>query len=160
MEKEKVLEIEFIPVWDKWAWKITKQDEDVFKRNMFRDDGIRVFSWISPQFKSENNRLFIRGSNKNLDDKVEFCTDKEKTIIEQKVKAINEKYGKQKRWRAEYGERYYYTDCCAYMQFATEHNTTTDNRLYDIGNYFQTREQAEKARQLQKKAYQEVWENE
>lgn len=30
MEKEKVLEIEFMPVWDKWAWRITKQDEDVF----------------------------------------------------------------------------------------------------------------------------------
>lgn len=26
MEKEKVLEIEFIPVWDKWAWRITKNE--------------------------------------------------------------------------------------------------------------------------------------
>ena len=28
MEKENVLEIEFIPVWDKWAWRITKQNEE------------------------------------------------------------------------------------------------------------------------------------
>lgn len=24
MEKENVLEIEFQPVWDKWAWRVTK----------------------------------------------------------------------------------------------------------------------------------------
>lgn len=31
MEKETVLEIEFIPVWDKWAWKVTKQNEELLK---------------------------------------------------------------------------------------------------------------------------------
>lgn len=31
MEKETVLEIEFMPVWDKWAWKITKQNEEAEK---------------------------------------------------------------------------------------------------------------------------------
>ena len=27
MEKENVLEIEFQPVFDKWAWRVTKQNE-------------------------------------------------------------------------------------------------------------------------------------
>ena len=35
MEKETVLEIEFQPVFDKWAWRITKQDEEVFPRDDF-----------------------------------------------------------------------------------------------------------------------------
>lgn len=38
MEKENVLEIEFQPVWDKWAWKITKQNEEILKRNNFKTE--------------------------------------------------------------------------------------------------------------------------
>jgi hypothetical protein F3_00887 len=38
MEREDVLEIEFMPVWDRWAWRITKQDEEVFPRDDFCDD--------------------------------------------------------------------------------------------------------------------------
>ena len=32
MEKENILEIEFMPVWDRWAWKITKQNGRICKR--------------------------------------------------------------------------------------------------------------------------------
>lgn len=157
MEKETILEIEFKQVWDKWAWRIVKQDENILKRGIFKDDEIRVMSSSCPCLCLDHF-LYIKGMDSLHDDDYFFCIDEEKTIIEQKVKAINEKYGKQKRWRAKYGERYYYTDCCAYVQFATEHNTTTDNRLYELGNYFQTREQAEKALEKIKKVYQEVWE--
>lgn len=38
MEKEKVLEIEFQPVWDKWAWKITKQNEELLKSEERKND--------------------------------------------------------------------------------------------------------------------------
>ena len=31
MEKETVLEIEFQPVFDKWAWRITKQNDEILK---------------------------------------------------------------------------------------------------------------------------------
>mgnify|MGYP000846543020 CR=1 FL=1 len=44
MEKEKVLEIEFMPVWDKWAWRIIKQNEEVLKRDNFIDEKIEVMS--------------------------------------------------------------------------------------------------------------------
>lgn len=97
MEKETVLEIEFIPVWDKWAWRITKQDTDVLKRVDFKDREINVISCVYPCFNKIERMLFIRGSGKNLDDCINICTDEEKTIIEEKVKAINEKYGKPKR---------------------------------------------------------------
>ena len=50
MEKEKVLEIEFQPVWDKWAWKVTKQNEEILKRNEFIDKELNVESFHSPEF--------------------------------------------------------------------------------------------------------------
>lgn len=158
MEKETVLEIEFKQVWDKWAWRITKQDEDVFERGVFDDTDLRVFSSYSPQFNSYDKSFFIRGNNKNLDGDVNLCTDKEKTLIEEKVKAINEKYGKPKRWRAEDRAIYFYINTFGEILVDVEAHDTKGEELYKCGNYFQTRKQAEKARELQKKAYQEVWE--
>ena len=70
MEKEKVLEIEFQPVWDKWAWRVVKQNEEVLKRDNFIDKKIEVMYGI-----------------------ISICTAEEKALIEEKVKAINEKYG-------------------------------------------------------------------
>ncbi|MCI7342513.1 MAG: hypothetical protein MSH33_01040 [Fusobacterium necrophorum] len=160
MEKEKVLEIEFIPVWDKWAWRITKQDTDVLKRYDFKDTDINVISCVYPCFNKSKGMLFIRGSGKKLDDCVNICTDEEKTIIEEKMKAINEKYGKPERWRAGYKERYFYINFIGEIRNSLDGNNAMDRLAYKFGNYFQTREQAEKARELQKKAYQEVWEHE
>lgn len=43
-EKEKVLEIKFMFIWDNWAWRITKQNEEVLKRDNFHDEEIKVMS--------------------------------------------------------------------------------------------------------------------
>ena len=69
MEKEKVLEIQFMPVWDKWAWRITKQNEEILKRNVFKDEELNVESFETPEFiKTENKSiLFIRGYSKKGD---------------------------------------------------------------------------------------------
>ena len=43
MEKEKVLEIEFKELWDNnFAWKIVKQNEEILKRNNFKDEEFNV----------------------------------------------------------------------------------------------------------------------
>lgn len=160
MEKEKVLEIKFKLVWGKWAWKITKNE--LFNLH----DGVQEYEIKTLQLKLKKeckNCIFMY--NDVIDDYEEtpnciLLYEREKERLEEFVKHINEKYGKTKRWRAKYKERYYYTDCCANVRFAIEYNEVTDNKLYEIGNYFQTREQAEKARELQKKAYQEVFERE
>lgn len=154
MEKETVLEIEFMPVWDKWAWRITKQDTDVLKRYSFKDTDINAISCLHPCFAK--GTLFIRGRFGNLDDCVNVCTDKEKTIIEEKVKDINEKYGKPKCWRAERNGGYYYINDYGIIYFITDDYASEDNERYALGNYFQTREQAEKALERVKKALQEV----
>ena len=99
MEKEKVLEIEFKPVWDKWAWRITKQNEEILKRNNFKDEELKVESICFSDFYRRRKVLFLRGSFNSMDDKINICTTEEKSLIEEKIKAINEKYGTMKRWR-------------------------------------------------------------
>lgn len=111
MKKENVLEIEFQPVWDKWAWKITKQNEEILKRNNFKDEELNVKSFRYPEFFSLANKLFIKGSAKSRDDNISICNQEEKALIEEKVKAINEKYGIKKRWRAEKRRRIKIFNC-------------------------------------------------
>ena len=143
MEKEKVLEIEFQPVFDKWAWKITKQNEEILERNEFIDKELNVESFRSPEFLSLKNKLYIRGSAKRLDDNISICTSEEKALIEDKVKAINEKYGIKKRWRAKYDEVYFYIDGYFKVTWGRDFQNIYGNWRYELGNYFKTEEEAE-----------------
>ena len=78
MEKVKVLEIEFQPVFDKWAWKVMKNE-------------------LEPGFEFE----YLKNSNANIirlnfgsviDDRY-LINDSEKEKLEKSIKSINEKYG-------------------------------------------------------------------
>lgn len=144
MEKENVLEIEFQPVWDKWAWRITKQNEEILKRNNFKDEELNVESFESQEFRKMGIKsvLFIRGYSKKGDNDIQICTTEEKALIEEKVKAINEKYGVPKRWRAEDGNYYYHVDDEFIIQKEVEDYMILDNNRYNIGNYFRTKEEA------------------
>lgn len=98
MIRDNVLEIEFIPVFDKWVWRITKQDEKVLKFGCFTDYklGVASTSMISPTFVKISNFLFLKAYelNKGV---VNICNDEIKNQIEEKVRAVNEKYGTIKR---------------------------------------------------------------
>jgi hypothetical protein len=48
-----------------------------------------------------------------------------------------------KRWRAEKGQSYYYLDTVGRVQEASAVHKDYDDIRYDMGNYFQTHEQAE-----------------
>lgn len=67
-----------------------------------------------------------------------------------------EKVEENKRWRAETGGVYYYIGCF-YDVFCTHDYTIGDNNYYNIGNYFQTRKQAQtvadKIKQLLKESH-------
>lgn len=144
MEKEEVLEIEFKELWDNnFAWKIVKQNEEILKRNEFIDKELNVESFRLPEFLSLKNKLYIRGSEKRRDNDIQICTAEEKTLIEEKVKAINEKYGIKKRWRAEEDNEYYYIDSEFSIRSDTDNYVTLDNNKYMNGNYFKTKKDAE-----------------
>ena len=143
MEKETVLEIEFQPVWDKWAWRITKQNEEILERNVFKDEELKVESLRSPDFLFLTNKLFLRGDVKSQDNNISICNQEEKALIEEKVKAINEKYGIKKRWRAEDDEVYFYINEHFEADWFRDNRMPGTNQNYENGNYFQTKEEAE-----------------
>ena len=143
MEKETVLEIEFKELWDNdFAWKIVKQNEEILKRNEFIDKELNVESFRSPEFLSLKNKLYIRGSEKRSDDNISICTAEEKALIEEKVKAINEKYGIKKQWRAEKGGVYYCINEPFGITWYIDSYTDASNKKYENGNYFKTEAEA------------------
>lgn len=153
MEKETVLEIEFIPVWDKWAWRIKKIESEageetneigeVFSTTIEKIDGV----W---RIGGNGNPTFYENM---------LITSEAKHVLELIEKGINEKYGKPKRWRAGYAKGYFYIRSFGEIYVEVETHDMKDNKHYECGNYFQTHEQAEKALEKVKKAYQEVGEH-
>ena len=147
MEKETVLEIEFKELWDNdFAWKIVKQNEEILKRNEFIDKELNVESFRLPEFLSLKNKLYIRGSEKRRDNDIQICTSEEKALIEEKVKAINEKYGITKRWRANKRDRYHFLGDVFEIQETIEMGFDEDIERYRDGNYFRTEEEVEEYR--------------
>jgi len=151
MEKEKVLEIEFQPVWDKWAWRITKQNEEILKRGTFEDKNIGVYSVNFPCYNYYNCTLGIRGKNEDKDNLINLCTEDEKREIEIKVRNINEKYGIKKRWRAKYNEIYCYIDEFFEIKTVYEREIEKDNERYKVGNYFEIGKEAKEYAEYMKK---------
>ena len=128
MEKETVLEIEFQPVFDKWAWKVMKNKLD-------------------PGFEFE----YLKNSNANIirlnfgfviDDRY-LINDSEKEKLEKSIKSINEKYGIKKRWRAKRGGYFYYINCFFEPEQSIEVFFEEDDNIYKSGNYFETAEEVE-----------------
>ena len=138
MEKETVLEIEFQPVFDKWAWKVTKNKLD-------------------PGFEFE----YLKYSNANIirlnfgfviDDRY-LINDSEKEKLEKSIKSINEKYGIKKRWRGKYNEIYCYIDEFFEIKTVYEREIEKDNERYKVGNYFEIGKEAlEYAEYMKKKS--------
>ena len=143
MEKETALEIEFQPVFDKWAWKITKQNVDILKRGKLRDEELKVYSVVMPQYFKKDDKLAIWGENCDADKDINICTSEEKTLIEEKVKAINEKYGIKKRWRANKYGYYHFLGNIFEICESIEMGFVEDIERYRDGNYFRTKEEAE-----------------
>lgn len=127
MEKETVLEIEFQPVFDKWAWRVIKNK-------------------LEPGFEFE----YLKNSNANIIRVCfEFYVDEnyllsafEKEKLEKLIKAINEKYGVKKRWRAKYDEVYFYIDGYFKVTWGRDFQNIYGNWRYELGNYFKTEEEA------------------
>lgn len=141
VEKEKVLEVGFQDVFDKVAWRITYQNEDVLKRGEFKDRDIEVRSTGLPIFSE--GTLYILGFHRDCDNDVQIVSKEQAEIIKQKVNAINEKYGIPKKWRAKKGEVYYYIDSDGTITAKEECGTTTDDGRYKFGNYAKTKEELE-----------------
>ena len=142
MEKEKVLEIEAQEVFDRVAIRIKYQNFEVLKRGEFEDRGIGVVSFNNPCYlPSPYNQLHLKGKSKIEDNSIFTVAKEEFKNIKNMVEAINEKYGIPKRWRAEEND-------CYYTIFGEniEKKSLADDKFYNLGNYFKTKEEAEKVK--------------
>lgn len=143
--KEEVLKVEFDRVFDKWGMRVIYQNFDILERSRFKDEDIKVVSSYSIQYDSDDNMLYILGDSEEEDNKIIIVNDEDKKIIEHKVKLINEKYGIEKRWRAEENKTYYFILVSNfYIDDDYDIRDKIDDERYEMGNYFKTKELAEK----------------
>ena len=156
MEKENVLEIEFQKVFDKVAIRIKYQNFEVLKRGKFEDKEIKVESYWAPEYVKNTDTLYIQGIKNSKDNKI-FLVDKEdlKKILEI-VNKINEEYGIPKRWRAEKEKEYFFITGTSEITTDEEYYNEADNARYELGNYFKTKEEAQKV--IDSKEWQDLWE--
>ena len=151
MKKENVLEIEITKIDDNYSYcRIKHQNESVLKTDGFNisfqgslifyvkngtpsfytaHDTSSGYEFGSLRIKGSNNRPFIVNNN-------------EIKYLNELVDLINEKYGIPKRWRAEENN-------CYYTIFGEniEKKSLADDKFYNLGNYFKTKEEAQKVKE-------------
>ena len=148
MEKEKVLEIEFKEVWDnKWAWRVVKNDIPYSKE--LKEIEFKKIKVIN----THKNSLFFLDSFEDgyeqLEDFELILTD-EKLEIEKFIGYVNQNYGIPKRWRAKQGEIYFFIN--SNCEIGTTKNYINDwdkfdDINYELRNYFETKEEAQKVKE-------------
>ena len=154
MEKEKVLEIEFLKVWDnKWAWRVVKNDIPYSKElKEIEFNGIKVIN-------THKNSLFFLDSFEDgyeqLEDFELILTD-EKLEIEKFIGYVNQKYGIPKRWRGKRSDKYFTIFVDSEISETTDNYFPEDQRRYELGNYFKTLEEAEKVKEELDKFWERV----
>lgn len=133
MKKENVLEIEITKINDDWSAITVKKIKKDFGNN-------DLFEWIN----IGGNYLYDRKIFINrIYPHIPFLIRNE--IIEHLkdiVNAINEKYGIPKRWRAGVDDHYY-----TIFGEKIEKKSFADDNFYNLGNYFKTKEEAEKVKE-------------
>lgn len=143
MEKENVLEIEFQKVWDMWAWRIVKNEIP------FSDKSKEIeFNNIKMK-KDRTETIFIYDCSfdkfENIEDYI-LIDDQEKSDLEKFIDYVNKKYGIPKRFKPENCEEYYFIISDGYVISKLNYMTTEDKSRYDLGNCFETEEEAEKVK--------------
>ena len=92
------------------------------------------------------------------DDLLDYATEEEKQLLFDKMKEQGLRWNAEKkqvekiRWRAENGCRYFYIGSCIKVGSSTDLCYIEDEERLEIGNYFQSKEQAREAARRLKEA--------
>ena len=153
MEKEKVLKFKIIKINDFGIAGVLEQNTKILKRST---DTEYSRGYNFPTWDFINKILYTYGNEKY--DNLIFTVPKEDfDLFLNKINSINEKYGIPKRWRAEEGEYYNYISLdLGIIKTKSYSNDDFDNERYNLGNYFQTEEEAQKI--IDSQEWQEFWE--
>ena len=76
--------------------------------------------------------------------------------IKKMIDLINEKYGIPKRWRAQAGNLFYYITSDGYIESDYDDFSDENTDIYNLGNYFQTKEEAKKVKEELDKFWEKV----
>ena len=165
MEKEKVLEIEFQKVFDNVAVRIKYVNIERFEKNelkkgngytRYKDDELN-FEIIKSKDGINRERYRLNLESVSVDEeyfvditnlKISVYSKKVFEEIKKMIDLINEKYGIPKRWRAEEGGIYWFidSDFTGKVRDLWDRRSTDENVRYNLGNYFKTKEEAEKVK--------------
>ena len=156
MEKEKVLEIEYQEVFDKIAVRIKNLNDDFFADGLLKEDVEKYkCQFLESPTDLEQRIIWIYDDIFLSDNDINcYCEEKIKQIKEF-VDYVNEEYGIIKRWRAKVFKNYYYINNASDICDSVEKKCDIDDERYELGNYFQTEEQAQKV--IDSKEWQEFW---
>ena len=153
MEKEKVLEFEIIKTNNFGIIGMLKQNTRILKRNT---DTEYSRSYNFPSWDFINKKLYTYGDKKY--DNLIFTVPREDiALFLDKINCINEKYGIPERWRAKQGEIYFFINSNCKIDTTKNYINDWDkfdDINYELGNYFKTKEEAEKV----KKELDKFWE--
>lgn len=168
MEKEKVLEIEITKINDEWsAWYIKNINQKILKKGLrdkfYINDNFYHFDideqetefeyWAKDGWSEEETTLYLNYQEKSMS--TYLIKEKEIEDLKTIVSAINEKYGIHKRWRAERGKKHFSVLSTGEVGSFSEYYDKFDNDRYDLGNYFETKEQAQKV--IDSQEWQDFW---
>lgn len=153
MEKEKVLEIEFLKVWDMWAWQVTKNKLKMEDNEFFIENNSKLMLRVGRQI--DEYIICTEAIYKGVGE-YNLITNEEKECIENFVNLVNQKYGIPKRWRAKENEEYYFLDGKCEIWKTIEEKKRVDNTFFEQGNYFKTEEEAEKVKEELDKFWEKV----
>ena len=166
MEKENVLEIEITKINDTYSLaKVTKMN-----RKVIEEKKKYYFGYANSSNLETNSILYEAPSFKTYISDTIHCFDLHlnsendcftiKNILVESLETFlqefNEKYGISKRWRADKEHYFYYITGSWHINSTYDDYSVSKTSLYDLGNYFQTEEEAQKI--VDSKEWQEFWE--
>ena len=177
MEKENVLDIECVKINDVWSvWHIKKINERKLKHinpNELDRLGSNILCFgcgeIYSQTKFDKERIDRVGlygeyyeyqinleiKYKNNYDEPYFIKNEYVEDLKSIVNSVNERYGIPKRWRAQAGNLFYYITSDGDIESDYEDFSDENMDMYNLGNYFQTKEEAQKVKNS--KEWKEFW---
>ncbi len=143
MEKEEVLKLEYTKINDDYTVAtITYQNDEILKRNHFKDYELEVKSFVNPEFMYPS--LFVRGYKTELDNLPITIPNKHLEFVKEKVRKLNEKYGVVKKWVPKIDDKYYYISLGSTnsINYSVWDNTFIENLYLEKNLIFKTKEEA------------------
>jgi hypothetical protein len=165
MGKEKVLDIKITKINDTYSLaKVKKMNRKVIEEKKEYEFGYANSSSLKmnnivrlePNFYSYISDAILC-SDLYLNSENDCFTIKNNLVesLEIFLQEFNEKYGIIKRWRAEKEKEYFFVTGTSEITTDEEYYNEADDARYELGNYFKTKEEAQKI--IDSKEWQEFW---